>query len=137
MAEKETKAVTLASASKAEVIPGYGSASGFDLLQRGAQALAASSMVPVAYGGQRRELRRGARNVTANEGDRPLMVMQNLHVIHGKPSWSSAFLIGALNGSPRYTADTSSAYVRREGQRFTHVRGDHDRQGDGRGDRRP
>ena len=34
----------------------------------------------------------------------PLMVMQNLNVIRGKPSWSSVFLIGALNGSPHYTA---------------------------------
>ena len=103
MAEKETKALTLASASKAEVTPGYDSASGFELLQRGAQALSASSMVPEKYAGN------VANCIVALEMAlrmrvSPLMVMQNLNVIRGKPSWSSVFLIGALNGSPHYTA---------------------------------
>lgn len=30
-------------------------------------------------------------------GANPLMVMQNLYIVHGKPSWSSTFIISALN----------------------------------------
>ena len=102
MENKQTQALTVPEAGKAEVIPGYGSAEGFVLLQRAAQVLAASSMVPKDYSGN------VANCVVALEMSlrmkvSPLMVMQNLYVIHGKPSWSSAFLIGALNGSPHYT----------------------------------
>ena len=101
MENKQTQALTVPEAGKSEVIPGYGSASGFELLQRGAQALAASSMVPDAYSGN------VANCIVALEMSlrmrvSPMMVMQNLNVIRGKPSWSSAFLIGSLNGSLHY-----------------------------------
>jgi hypothetical protein len=33
----------------------------------------------------------------------PLMVMQNLHIIHGRPSWSSQFIIGLINGCGRFS----------------------------------
>jgi len=33
----------------------------------------------------------------------PLMVMQNIHIIHGKPSWSSTFLIASLNASGKFS----------------------------------
>lgn len=36
-------------------------------------------------------------------GVSPIMVMQNLHVIKGKPSWSSKFVISALNSCGRFT----------------------------------
>ena len=32
----------------------------------------------------------------------PLMVMQNLYVIQGRPSWSSKFLIAAINNSDKF-----------------------------------
>ena len=103
MTEKQTQtqALTVPEAGKAEVIPGYGSASGFELLQRGAQALAASSMVPEAYSGKIANCI-VALEMALRMKVSPMMVMQNLYVIHGKPSWSSAFLIGALNGSLHY-----------------------------------
>lgn len=33
----------------------------------------------------------------------PLMVMQNLYVVQGKPAWSSQFVIACVNASRRYT----------------------------------
>ena len=102
MADKQTQALTVQEAEKTEVIPGYGSASGFDLLQRGAQALAASSMVPDGYTGNVPNCI-VALEMALRMKISPIMVMQNLHIIKGKPSWSSAFLIGALNRSPHYT----------------------------------
>jgi hypothetical protein len=33
----------------------------------------------------------------------PLMVMQNLYVVKGKPSWSGSFCAAAVNGSGRFT----------------------------------
>lgn len=36
-------------------------------------------------------------------GISPLMVMQNLYVVKGKPSWSGSFCAAAINGSGRFT----------------------------------
>ena len=103
MADKQTQALTVQEdVVVEEVIPGYSSASGFALLQRGAQALAASSMVPKAYSGNIPNCI-VALEMSLRMKVSPLMVMQNLYVIQGRPSWSSAFLIGSLNGSPHYT----------------------------------
>jgi hypothetical protein len=36
-------------------------------------------------------------------GASPLMVMQNLYIVHGKPSWSSSFIIAAINSSKKFS----------------------------------
>ena len=36
-------------------------------------------------------------------GASPLMVMQNLYIVHGRPAWSSQFLIATLNASGRFS----------------------------------
>jgi hypothetical protein len=33
----------------------------------------------------------------------PFLAMQHLHVIHGRPSWSSSFIIAMVNGSGRFS----------------------------------
>jgi len=33
----------------------------------------------------------------------PFVVVQNLHIIHGRPSWSSQFIIGLINGCGRFS----------------------------------
>lgn len=33
----------------------------------------------------------------------PFLVMQNMHVIQGRPSWSSSFIISCINGSGRFS----------------------------------
>ena len=68
-----------------------------------AKILASSSMVPDQYRGEK-----GIPNaIVAMEmghrmGISPFMVMQNLSVIKGHPSWSSAFLIALINSSGRF-----------------------------------
>lgn len=110
MEGKQAQALTVqeavqAEAVQAEVVPGYGTASGFVLLQRGAQAISESSMVPDAYRGNVPNCI-VALEMALRMKVSPMLVMQNLHVIKGKPSWSSAFLIGSINGSPRYETVT-------------------------------
>jgi hypothetical protein len=88
----------------APAVPAFNSASNFDLIQRMAKAMAASSLVPVAFQGEK-----GIANcivaleLAQRTGASPLMVAQNLHVIQGRPSWSSAFIIGAINASGKFT----------------------------------
>ena len=75
----------------------------FEQAQRQAKALSASDLVPQQYKNN------VANTLVALEianriGASPLMVMQNLHIIHGRPSWSSTFVIAAINGSGKFTA---------------------------------
>lgn len=77
--------------------------SNFEQAQRQAKALSASDLVPAQYKNN------VANTLVALEianriGASPLMVMQNLHIIHGRPSWSSTFVIAAINGSGKFTA---------------------------------
>lgn len=76
----------------------------FAVAQRMATALSQSSLVPSAYQGPQ-----GLPNVLiamelANRiGASPMMVMQNLDVIHGRPSWRAQFLIATVNASGRFS----------------------------------
>lgn len=82
----------------------FGNITHFENAQRMAKALSSSAMVPDGY--------RGDQNLgsciialeMANRiGANVLSVMQNLYVIHGRPAWSSQFLIGCVNASGRFS----------------------------------
>lgn len=75
----------------------------FDLIQRKAKALSASTMIPKDYQNNIPNTL-VALEMAHRIGASPLMVMQNLHIIHGKPSWSSTFIIAALNSCGRFSA---------------------------------
>ena len=84
---------------------GFGSKGSFELMQRAAKLLASSSLVPKIYQGD------GgvpncviALNMALRIGADPLMVMQNLYVVHGNPAWSAQFLIATFNTCGRFSA---------------------------------
>jgi hypothetical protein len=76
----------------------------FEEAQRIAKALASSTLIPPQFQGQQ-----GFANclVALEIANRmrmsPFQVMQNLHIIHGRPSWSSQFIIGLINGCGRFS----------------------------------
>lgn len=85
------------------VMPGFNSNSSWELAQRIGKAFAASSLVPQQYQGNL------ANCIVALEmanrmGASPLMVMQNLYIVHGNPGWSSKFLIASFNQCGRFSA---------------------------------
>lgn len=85
------------------VMPGFNSNNSWELAQRIGKAFAASSLVPQAYQGNL------ANCIVALEmanrmGASPLMVMQNLYIVHGNPGWSSKFLIASFNQCGRFSA---------------------------------
>jgi len=45
-------------------------------------------------------------NMAQRLGADPLMVMQNLYLVHGRPGWSAQFLIAAFNQCGRFTSIT-------------------------------
>ncbi len=80
----------------------YSSDTAFERAQRMAKQLAASDIVPAQYKGNLSNTMI-ALEMANRTGSSPIMVMQNLHVIQGKPSWSSSFIIAALNSCGRFS----------------------------------
>jgi len=95
----------------------FASGQAFELAQRMAKALASSDLVPQQYRGNVSNTLL-ALEIAQRIGASPLMVMQNLNIIHGRPSWSSQFIIAALNSCGRFSplrfrleGDTCTAYA--------------------------
>lgn len=103
----------------AVVVMGFGSLQSFEFMQRTARMFTQSSMVPVAY---RAMVQKGygdrvtyeenpaalanciiALNMSTRMNADPLMIMQNLNIIEGRPSWSSQFIIASINSCGRFS----------------------------------
>jgi hypothetical protein len=78
------------------------SPSGFELAQRMAKALSQSSIIPETY---RNNLANCliALEMAHRMNASPMMVMQNLYIVHGKPSWSGQFIVAAINSTGRFS----------------------------------
>lgn len=74
----------------------------FDTVARQAAALARSTVIPADYQGNPANCL-VALEMAHRTGMPALAVMQNLHLIGGRPSWSSTFLIAAANASGRFS----------------------------------
>ncbi|MEE0832129.1 MAG: hypothetical protein UIK37_01680 [Lachnospiraceae bacterium] len=79
----------------------FGTSDNFIMAMQMAKALASSTIVPQTF------QKNDANCLIAIEQAQrlrvsPMMVMQNLHVIQGRPSWSSKFLIAAINNSGKF-----------------------------------
>ncbi len=87
------------------------------MLQRVARALCSSSLVPEQYRDRRQDKKTKewhdnpggfsncivALDMANRMGANPLMVMQNLYIVEGRPSWSSQFIIAAVNSCGRFS----------------------------------
>lgn len=79
----------------------FGTSDNFIMAMQMAKALASSTIVPQTF------QKNDANCLIAIEQAQrlrvsPMMVMQNLHVIQGRPSWSSKFLIAVINNSGKF-----------------------------------
>ncbi|GKS91179.1 hypothetical protein [Acidovorax sp. SUPP2539] len=118
MSTQQTTALAQ-SGAQLPVTMGFGDLASFEFLQRTAKAFASSTMVPTAYQamvtsgyGQNQKIEPNpaamsncmiALDMAQRMNANPLQVMQNLHVIEGKPSWSSQFIIAAINSSGKFS----------------------------------
>lgn len=82
---------------------GFNDLQGFELMQRQCKALAASTLVPQQFQGNLPNCLI-ALEMAQRIGASPLMVMQNLYVVHGRPGWSAKFLIASFNQCGRFSA---------------------------------
>jgi hypothetical protein len=76
----------------------------FEDAQRIAKALASSTLIPPQFQGQQGFANCLVALEIANRmGISPFLAIQHLHVIHGRPSWSSSFIIAMVNGCGRFS----------------------------------
>lgn len=96
----------------------FGTSDNFIMANQMAKALAASTIIPKDY--QKNEancmvaLEQAVRLKVS-----PMMVMQNLYVIQGRPSWSSKFLIAAINGSGKFDMELQYEETKKDGKPFS------------------
>lgn len=83
-------------------IAAFASESNFAAAQRMAIALSRSTMVPKEYQGDVANCL-VAMELAGRTGASVMAIMQNVHVINGRPSWSAAFLIGSVNQCGRFS----------------------------------
>lgn len=95
VAEKEKENV--------QVTPGFDSLDNFNLALKTANLLSKSSLVPKEYRGNIPNCVIAINMAQRMQAD-PLMVMQNLYIVHGKPGWSAQFLISTFNTSGKFSA---------------------------------
>ena len=79
----------------------FESGDSFETGQRIAKMLCASDLVPAQYRGNIANTVL-ALEIARHTGGSPFFVMQNLHVIQGRPSWSAQFIIAVLNTCGRF-----------------------------------
>lgn len=81
-----------------QAMSAFTSLSGFELAQRMAKGLMTADLIPKRY-----QQSIGNTMIAINMAQRlncdPLMIMQNLYVVHGTPAWSGQFVIAAINQS--------------------------------------
>lgn len=86
----------------------------FEAAQRMAKALMSSGMVPDAFKNDM-----GANLIALDMASRlkmnVLSVMQNMYIVHGKPAWSSQFVISAINQSGLFGSSLHFEFVGKPG----------------------
>jgi hypothetical protein len=82
---------------------GFTNLQSFELAQRAAKLLASSTLVPKDYQNNIPNCVI-ALNMASRIGADPLLVMQNLYVVHGRPGWSAQFTIACFNQCGRFSA---------------------------------
>ena len=98
----EIQTVTSSEESASQSLSVFANSDSFELAQRAAKLLAASDLVPQSFRGSVPNCLL-ALNIAHRLGADPFSVLQNLFVVHGKPSWSASFLVAMVNSSGRFT----------------------------------
>lgn len=85
-------------------VMGFDDPKSFAHMQRVAKVFTSSALAPEAFRG---EANLGnaiiAMNMARRMGADPMAVMQNIYIVHGKPAWSSQFVIACINSCGRYS----------------------------------
>lgn len=82
----------------------FSDAQNFETALRMADCLAKSTVVPREYQGNTGNCMI-AIEMASRINTSPMMVMQNLYIVNGRPAWSSQWIISMINSSRRYKTE--------------------------------
>ncbi|WP_354832439.1 hypothetical protein ABGM91_11395 [Akkermansia muciniphila] len=104
MTTPNTESLTLQEqGQQLSILGAFASGEQFQMAMQAAEMLASSSMVPTTY-----QNNPGSCFIALNTALRlrmdPLMIMQNLYVVQGRPSWSGQFAIAAINACGKFSS---------------------------------
>lgn len=102
MSDEQTENALMAAPSGGNAMSVYANTANFENAQRMAKALSSSDLVPDTYRGNISNTMI-ALELAGRTGVSPFMVMQNVNVIKGRPSWSSTFIISVINSCGRFS----------------------------------
>ena len=113
--DKNEQARALISANKDVSLNGgvFSGSDQFALAQRMAKALISSNMVPSNFRDVGSCLI--AIDMAARLKMNVLAVMQNMYIVHGKPAWSSQFIISSINQSGLFASSLHFDFVGKKG----------------------
>lgn len=98
MAKSETNIAPV----EAQTISIFTDIKAFENAQRMVKPLADSALVPDTFRGKIGDCMI-ALEMANRTGASPLSIMQNMYIVHGKPAWSSQFLIAAINACGKFS----------------------------------
>jgi hypothetical protein len=102
MESNEISTSTEVAIANPQATSAFSNGANFEVAQRMAKALSSTDLVPTAYKGNVANCLL-ALEVAQRTGASPMAVMQNLHIVQGRPTWSASFIIAAMNSCGRFT----------------------------------
>lgn len=103
MTAQQSSALVAQATTSNESINAFSSIQAFEDAQRMAKVFINSPLVPTQFRGDLGSCLI-AFNIANRSGADPLQVMQNIYIVHGKPSFSSTYLIACFNQCGKYSA---------------------------------
>lgn len=96
----------------------FGTSDNFLMATQMAKALAASTIVPKEFQGKWENCLIAIEQAQRMGNVSPMMVMQNMYIVYGRPSWSSKFLIAMINNSGKYDQPLKFREEQKDGKPF-------------------
>lgn len=105
--------LSVRAAEMPSVLTSFGNKDAFEHAQRVAKMISASDLVPMRFKNNVQNTMIAlefANRLNAS----PIMVMQNLYIVHGSPGWSGQFVISAINSCGKFADDLDFEFTGKE-----------------------
>lgn len=100
--QTEGNEITTRSAVIPQITDCFASIDVFEQNWRMAKALSMSQLIPQNFQGKAQDCLI-AIDMSRRMGASPFMILQNMYIVHGKPAWSSQFLIACINSCGKFS----------------------------------
>lgn len=100
--QKEAPAEIVKKEEQPVILDSFSSMAAFESTWRMANALSKSQLIPINFQNKPQDCLI-AIDMSRRMGANPFMILQNMYIVHGKPAWSSQFLIACINSCGKFS----------------------------------